>query len=152
MEVGMKLETESGSAIEQPTDRQIDSTLRELVLTGGGFAILSQSEQVYIQTAENDEGNCTLEYRDGSEESHFSCTNEELSIDDVIGAFQEYGINNDSWKSRFPWRPLYMDPDGGKQTASSGEFQADTSAVGKSGCWGMVLILLAAVLLKLSIG
>ena len=49
----MKLETESGTTIEQPTEEQIDSTLRELVSSGGGFAILSQSEQVYIQTAEN---------------------------------------------------------------------------------------------------
>ena len=92
----MKLETESGAAIEHPTDGQIDVTLKELVESGGGFAIISQSEQVYIQTAENGEGDCTLEYREGSEENHFCCTNEELSIDDVIGAFQQYANNNDA--------------------------------------------------------
>ena len=29
----------------------------------------------------------------------FCCTNEELSIDDVIGAFQEYANSNDAWKA-----------------------------------------------------
>ena len=150
----MKLETESGTTIEQPTHEQIDSTLRELVISGGGFAILSQSEQVYIQTAENGEGECTLEYREGSEESHFCCTNEELSIDDVIGAFQEYANNHDAWKTRFPWRSLYTDPDAQEQTASSEspseESQFDTAAAGKSGCLGMVLLSTVAILLRLT--
>ena len=152
----MKLETESGTTIEHPTDEQIDSTLRELVSSGGGFAILSQSEQVYIQTAENDEGECTLEYREGSVENHFCCTSEELSIDDVIGAFQDYANNNDAWKTRFPWRPLYMDPDAEVQQAasesSSEESQFETAASGKSGCLGIVLLSAVAVLLRLSIG
>ena len=152
----MKLETESGATIEHPTDEQIDSTLRELVSSGGGVAFLSQSEQVYIQTAENSEGECTLEYREGSEENNFCCTNEELSIDDVIGALQEYAVSNDAWKSRFPWRPLYMDPDAELQQAasesSSSESQSESSATGKSGCLGMVLLIAVAVLLRLSIG
>lgn len=146
----MKLETESGATLEHPTDEQIDSTLRELASSGGGFAILSQSEQVYIQTAENGEGDCTLEYREGSEESHFCCTNEELSIEDVIGAFQEYANNNDAWRDRFPWRPLYTDPDAEEQTVPSEEFQVDTTAAGKSGCLGMALLIAVVVLLTLT--
>jgi hypothetical protein len=146
----MKLETESGAAIEHPSDEQIDSTLRELVSSGGGFAILSQSEQVYIQTAENGEGECTLEYREGSEENHFCCTNEELSIDDVIGAFQEYANTNDAWKARFLWRPLYMDPDAELQQAASESSSSEPSAAGKSGCLGMVLLIAVAVLLGLT--
>jgi hypothetical protein len=155
MEVTMKLETESGATIENSSDEQIDSTLRELVSSGGGFAILSQSEQVCIQTAENGDGECTLEYREGSEESHFCCTNEELSIDDVIGAFQKYANNNDAWKKRFLWRPLYMDADAEDQTASSEslseEAQFDTAAAGKSGCLGMALFIAVVVLLRMSI-
>ncbi len=41
----MKLETESGATIEHPSDEQIGSTLRELVSSGGGFAILSSSSR-----------------------------------------------------------------------------------------------------------
>jgi len=137
----MKLETETGATIDNPSDEQIDSALRELVESGGGFAILSELEQVYIQTADNGMGECTLEYREGSEENHYCSTSEELSIDEVIKAFQDYARSHKAWKNRFQWRPLYMDPDAEEQTTAA-ESPSQTTGTGadKSGCLGIVLV------------
>lgn len=139
----MKLETETGTNRDNPTDEEIEMALKELVKSGGGFAILSQSEQVFIQTAENGMDECTLEYREGSEDRHFCCKNEELEIRDVIRAFQDYANENSSWKTRFEWRPLYMDPDAEPQPVDSVSTSATTSTPntsGKSGCLGVVLL------------
>ena len=151
----MKLETETGATFDNPSAEQIDSALRDLVESGGGFAILSELEQVYIQTAENGMGECTLEYREGSEENHYCSTSEELSIDEVIKAFQDYAHSHNVWKNRFQWRPLYMDPDAEEQSTvsdsslSDSRFDPETSS--KSGCLGMVLVISAVLLYSLVI-
>jgi hypothetical protein len=95
------------------SDRQIEESLRSLTGDGDSFAILARADQTYIQTSGDPHNGFVLEYRDGSEEEHYSCSNVDLTIDKVVGAFQSYLANDDKWKSDLEWEPHTFDYSGG---------------------------------------
>ena len=49
-----------------------------------------------------------LEYRDGSNASHFQCSNSELSLADVSDAFQSYLTGGDLWRTVFSWKRIQI--------------------------------------------
>jgi len=98
------------------SDRQIEESIRSLTDDVDSFAILARSDQVYIQTSGDPHNGFVLEYRDGSEEEHYSCTNFELTAEQVIRAFQSYLANDDKWKSELEWQPQVFDYSGGAGT------------------------------------
>ena len=87
------------------SNRQIEESIRSLTGDGDSFAILARAEQEYIQTSGDPSHGFVLEYRDGSEDKHFSCSNFELSAEQVIRAFQSYLAADDKWKSELEWQP-----------------------------------------------
>lgn len=87
------------------SNRQIEGSIRSLTGDGDSFAILARADQEYIQTSGDPGNGFVLEYRDGSEEEHYSCTNVELSAEQVIRAFQSYLAVDDKWKSELEWQP-----------------------------------------------
>ena len=113
MDLVLNGETLSGTA----TDRLIEESIRSLTGEGDSFAILSQAPQIYIQTSGGPSYGFVLEYRDGSADEHYSCSNSKLTVDEVIRAFQSYLAEDGKWKSELEWEPQVF---GYSPDASSG--------------------------------
>jgi hypothetical protein len=114
------------------SNRQIEESIRSLTGDGDSFAILARAEQEYIQTSGDPSHGFVLEYRDGSDEKHYSCSNFELSAEQIIRAFQSYLAADDRWKSELEWQ--------------SQEFNYSGSAsVGKKAAVVIGLVVVAAI-------
>lgn len=107
----MKMEREDGTVYEEPTPEVIRSVLQELGYPGTEFVILGRSDQIYIQSYADSEQHCSLEYRDGSEEQHFRCPDQYLSVEQVTEAFLGFASLQEDWLDKFFWVPLYTPPD-----------------------------------------
>jgi len=101
----MKLEFEKGSTIENPKDADIAEALPKVGGEKGNFAILSETEQEYMQASRGDgaTGKFTLEYRE--EGKQFQAV-ESVSLDEVVTAFQDYSWRRNGFKERHRWREL----------------------------------------------
>ena len=100
----------NGDANSEPLNAKlIRDSINSLTGEGDSFAILEKMEQIYIQTAGGPEHGFVLEYRDGSEAQHYSCSNFELTADEVIWAFQSYLSNDGKWKTELEWEPQVFD-------------------------------------------
>ena len=75
----------------------------------GGFVILSESDQVFMQAAGEGDGTYTLEYREGDEARHYQCRRQ-VSRSVVQAAFLKYLLRDTSWKTDFRWTPLREEP------------------------------------------
>jgi hypothetical protein len=98
------------------SDRQIEESIQSLTGDGDSFAILARSNQVYIQTSGDPHNGFILEYRDGSEEEHYSCSTVDLTVDRVVRAFQSYLADDGRWKSDLEWKSQAFDYSGGAIT------------------------------------
>lgn len=105
----MELNVNGDAVIEPVTNSLIEQSIGSLTGEGDSFAILAKAPQVYIQTSGDASGGFILEYRDGSEEEHYSCSNFELSAGEVIRAFQSYLADDGIWKTEFEWQPQVFD-------------------------------------------
>jgi hypothetical protein len=96
----MKLELESGTVVDDPTETDIMESIE-----GEGFAILGDDPMTYIQCATHAEkpGEYILEYQDGSLKRHFTAVDEPITLDRVLSAFTRYLRKDASWKSDFQW-------------------------------------------------
>lgn len=99
----MDLELASGLVIHDVT---ADDIL--VFIDGEDFAILSASPEMYIQCCEQREPphEFELEYREGSQESHFRAVDEPITLDQVIDAFICYLEGDPSWQTAFCWERL----------------------------------------------
>ena len=75
----------------------------------GGYIILSQSEQVYIQAIGEGDGPYTLEYRQGSGERHYQCP-QDLTKEQVETAFLKYLTGDIAWQNDHEWQRLEIKP------------------------------------------
>ena len=121
----MELIVNGKTVAGEVTDSRIEESIRSLTGEGDSFAILARESEVYIQTAGGPANGFVLEYRNGSADQHYSCTNAELAADQVIEAFRSYRANDDKWKSTFKWQPQVFDyrsdaPSGGVRLALIG--------------------------------
>ena len=91
------------------TDRLIDDTIRSLTGEGDSFAILSRGSEIYMQTSGGPSYGFVLEYRNGSADEHYSCSNFELTADEVIWAFQSYLADDGQWETKLEWQPQVFD-------------------------------------------
>ena len=96
----MKLEVESGTVVDDPTEAEIRETIE-----GEGFAILGDDPMTYIQCATDEETPAAyiLEYQDGSLKRHFRAVDDPITLDRVISAFTRYLRKDASWKADFKW-------------------------------------------------
>jgi len=95
------------------SDRQIEESIRSLTGDGDSFAILARADQVYIQTSGDPRNGFVLEYREGSEEEHYSCSTPDLTAEQIIRMFQSYLADDDKWRSEFEWQPQDFGYSGG---------------------------------------
>ncbi|MFT3735025.1 MAG: DUF3592 domain-containing protein [Rhodocyclaceae bacterium] len=98
----MKLETEDGTEITNPDHETLRKELARVGLPGNGFAILSQSEQCYVQTTGSRADGFVIEYRDGSEEQHFSSTETDIAHERMVALFEAYRSGG-AWQSMTLW-------------------------------------------------
>ena len=98
----MKLECESGVAIDSPTLPDLSR------IDGEEFAILSRDSDTYIQCAEQDEPpwEYVLEYQEGSIQDHFRAVDGPISLQQVVAAFSKYVNGDESWKHDFQWERM----------------------------------------------
>lgn len=102
----MKLDL-SGTELTQPlTDDLIVKSLESLGANDDSFLILSKDEMHYMQTVRLSDGTYVLEYRAGSDDSHFECVDAMLSLQKISAAFLSYFHEKDDWKTSLHWEPL----------------------------------------------
>jgi len=109
----VKIQTEDGSEIENPSAEDISRIIDSLNDEDNGFAILSVEEQIYMQAAESGANGFILQYRDGSWDKHFQASPDPISAADVIKAMQQYAVGDDSWRTSLTWVPHESLSEGG---------------------------------------
>jgi hypothetical protein len=108
----MELKTASRISSKNVTEEELINAFQDDA-GRGDFIILSQSEEVFIQAAEEGNTLYQLEYRQGDADHHFQCT-QDVSKANVQSAFMKYLKGDDSWKTDFEWKPLEDKPSGNK--------------------------------------
>lgn len=97
----MKLECSEGILSANATEADIRKVFADNQ-GRGEFIILSESDQVYIQAAGEEDGPHILEYRDVDSSRHFQCSRT-VSTTEVASAFLKYLRRDATWKSDFQW-------------------------------------------------
>ena len=105
----MKLETEDGTPISQPSDQDIEVSLARLDGKRSSFAILNRDAMTYIQTAGTYESGYVLEYQDKDIEHHYRALGS-VTHEEVVLAFQRYAKGDPSWKGDFEWERQEISP------------------------------------------
>lgn len=103
----MKLVLENGDEYEQLNAATISDALGRLDGVENGFAILLETEEVFMQTALNDRSLYALEYRDAQGQLYETATL--ATLEQVTSAFQKYAQRDHSWLRDFRWQPLRVE-------------------------------------------
>lgn len=99
----MELTTEDGTVVSKPSTQQLQAALAKLGLPGNGFAILATASQHYLQVAGSRADGYVAEYRDGSERSHHSSKETNLSHQQMVDLMSAY-LNGGPWKALTGWQ------------------------------------------------
>jgi len=102
------LELEDGTRHRDPDAATIASALRTLDGENNSFAILSEADEVYVQTAGGRDTGFVLEYREGSADAHYRAVRNDLNVGEVVRAFIQYTAGDPSWRVPFDWKRLEM--------------------------------------------
>jgi hypothetical protein len=98
----MRLTTEDGGDLVEPSASQLDVALSRLGQPGNGFAILGKTEQCYIQTSGSRADGYTIEYRNGNDREHYSSVRSDIPHIEMVAAFQAYRVGG-NWRSLIEW-------------------------------------------------
>jgi hypothetical protein len=102
-EVSYWLELDDGSFLENPDQKTVADALSAMDWEVDRYAILSKTEMTYMQTSGNASSGLIVEYQAGSKDEHYRATRDDISLEEVITAFQDYLQGAEQWKSRFEW-------------------------------------------------
>jgi len=97
----MTLNTAGGVRTEDATEDDIEVALRDIAARGG-FIILSQSDQFYIQTMTEGSDSYVLEYREGDAHHHNEASHN-VTSEIVQAVFCKYLSGDNSWKDDVQW-------------------------------------------------
>lgn len=106
------LELENGKRFENPTAQEIDGALRMLDGYDNKFAaiFILEAPDTYIQTyLDIHSPGMILEYQIDSKKKHYQAVEPQLSIDQVITAFQLYQEDDPGWVKCCTW--YHMSPE-----------------------------------------
>ena len=124
----------NGDTVAEPvTDALIAQSINSLTGDGDSFAILAKASETYMQTSGGPSYGFILEYRNGSESEHYSCSNNELTADEVIWAFQSYFADDGQWETKLEWQTQVFDYSQGSTGINYG--------------YGLVVVAVAALLI-----
>lgn len=113
----MKLTTESGIEIENPSEKDISINIEKLNDSNNKFMILEKTKMTYIQVYRPSLSDWLLEYQEGSNADHFSLEGSTLSTSKIVTIFHQYLEGNEEWKSSLTWKKGF----GGSGTKSCSE-------------------------------
>jgi hypothetical protein len=106
----MTLEINDAKWIPNPSDGQILNELANLrEADGDSFAILSATDETYIQTAGDARVGFELEYQEGSIDAHFRATDKNITLAQVVKAFIGFRDGNTAWRSGFTFVKLSLE-------------------------------------------
>jgi len=99
----LQLSLESGRTVTNPSDEEIAR-----LVPAEEFAILSDGPDscTYLQFAKEQPWNLMLEYQVDSLNNHFRAVGAELTMGQIVAAFQKYAKGDASWKSGFQWEQM----------------------------------------------
>jgi hypothetical protein len=99
----MKLTTEDGTVVRNPDSAQLKTALDRLGLRGNGFAILDAGRQRYMQVAGSRADGYVVEFREGSEDKHYSSTVTDMPHAQMVALLDAY-LNGSDWMAMAQWR------------------------------------------------
>lgn len=104
----MVLEVGGTVITQEADDTAVAEALRSLARQSEdeAFAILSRSDETYIQTVRGDDGTFGLEYQEGSIDHHYGCYEEGLDEAKVLRAFTLYLHNDPRWHDERIWEKM----------------------------------------------
>jgi hypothetical protein len=98
----MKLTTEDGTSIVEPSELELQATLARLGLPGNGFAIVASAPENYVQVAGSRADGYVVEYREGSENSHHTSEQSNIGHQQMSELLSAY-IGGRTWKGMISW-------------------------------------------------
>ncbi len=103
----MVLEVGGTVVAQQADEAAITQAIRSLAeqAEDEAFAILSSSDETYIQTVRAGDDAFGLEYQQGSTAQHYGCY-QTLGEDQVLQAFLFYQQGDPRWHSDFIWEKM----------------------------------------------
>ncbi|KPJ74829.1 MAG: hypothetical protein AMS14_04750 [Planctomycetes bacterium DG_20] len=101
----MRLDTEEGSAIDEPTGDQVREAVGGLGGRSGSFAILTRSDRppAYLQTA-GEADQFIIEYHEGRK--HYRAEADVLPLEKVAALFEAYGRGDEAWREMVAWQDV----------------------------------------------
>ena len=136
----MQLELSSGKIIDHPSEEEIGAHLSAEADREDFFAILGINEMTYLQVAGTVAGGFTLEYQVDSLDQHYWCTDEPLTLAQIIVAFQEYSSGDESWHSDLRWARDERLAPVGRDSPLEEDRQDHDPFNPKGGCLGILLL------------
>ncbi len=101
----MRLEIDGEPAADSPATGDVHDTLMRLNPSGPRWAVLDIRSNYYIQTRVIDDGQFTVEYREGGVDRHYRAGGPQPR-EAVIDAFLDYLVSGNRWRTAFEWRRL----------------------------------------------
>lgn len=101
----VRIYSEAGPEMDEPTDEQIVATLRTLHDVGNPFAVLEVGED-FIQALREADGTYRLEYRDHATGEVLHAVTPAPTLPQVEQAFLAFRRGDLAWAKRFSWEPL----------------------------------------------
>jgi hypothetical protein len=104
----MELEVGGTLITRQADDTAVAGAIRRLAHQpeDEAFAILSRSDETYIQTVRGTDGTYGLEYQEGSTDRHFGCYDDTLDEPRMIRIFTFYLHSDPRWHSDLIWEKM----------------------------------------------
>lgn len=96
--------------IDDPSLSQIRDALSDLPGGENSFTILEQSDEFYMQASGSWSEGFELEYREGSNETHYRAAADSISLQDVLTAFNKYAQGDASFVDDFEWEQPFAQP------------------------------------------
>ncbi len=100
--VKLTLELEN-KFVDSPSAEKLAQALATVGHPGSNSAILSRSEESYIQTAGNLSKGFMIEYREGSDDSHRFSKSRGIPHSEMVKALLAYHRGSEEWKGMFEW-------------------------------------------------
>ncbi|CAA9335187.1 MAG: hypothetical protein AVDCRST_MAG71-1962 [uncultured Lysobacter sp.] len=100
----MELQTGDGTGTAQPTAVQIADALARLAGGQDSFLILSRGEDEFMQAIGCARDGFDVEYRDGSQETHFQTSGPTLSLETTAQLLRHYLADDARWRTQVSWQ------------------------------------------------
>jgi len=107
----MRLETEDGPAIENPTDDQVREALEGLGRESGALAILTRQDEPLEYVEAGGEGDAFV-VECHEDDRHCRAANEQMTLAATVALFQAYGRGGDAWRNMALWRDVTRETTG----------------------------------------